>query len=964
MVLRVTLVLICLLSLRTSPGCAQSSETHEPAGKTGYRLARPIASPDVASRFAVRPAGRVKELIRGNDNQSVIIAEGEFLEPGALYSVNLKDRWRGAAASLEKGICSLAAIPNRQEIVSSSWDSTIRFHDGDSLAERASIPVDRSAARVVVNPDGRTLAVINEGYADQDVSDGRTFWTVDIANRRQQAVLGTVPFRGFSVAVSGDGRDYAISGGVFQQSSGEITVWDTQTNAFRFSSKVSSCLFKTAYSPDDRWLIASGFSGTYCFDAKTGKEKASSIVRSRIFQILPDGKQVLVADPGQSLYVLSIPELTQIKVIPHELGNTTAMTLSADRKSVITAGGRGLYQWNIADWRAQLIIGSRSPLNTGRSPVLCANDALLATANGNELQLSDAASGNLSNTRSFAAPVGHVAVDASQKRVGVILEDGTAHIVQVSSGATQSVGNVPAGVPATFSKEFDALYYLSVPGKLTRVSVANPKFETTIEAATGKFTRFKLAQNGDICCSDSAGNVQIFPPSLKQMRYFVPKVATDPIMCLDWFSDLKRLSVGDAAGRLTTFEFDSKGQSRVVLRKPLRFVPKSITTSADSLAIGLGDGSVVMLASDGSNEPHVVRGLTTSAIETCVFLKSGGGLVTSSADGTLARIPLESSTLTTTHQYKATDEAIHSACFNSSNEYCFVAVGSNIEVRSTETWKVLQTLKGHRAVIQRVRVSPNGKWLASSGEDALLCIRTLQGNDFEIDRTLFLPSRAHRLEWSPDGRWLLAGTAAREIVVIDTESWEIAHTFNVPYIPNTFGFSRDSRVIASAGINTGNPTAPCQVQVFDMSAWKQSMWSDPKTGQGHTHGVEGIAMLPKGDRFYSVSADSQLLNWKSDTVTNQKLRNLPMSGTSISLLPDPRYAITSWHFANLGVIDLTDGSFALQTEGHAGDGDKPLMRDVVVSNDGQWALSCAAADLGLGAGSVRLWRIGQPSKEN
>ena len=116
-------------------------------------------------------------------------------------------------------------------------------------------------------------------------------------------------------------------------------------------------------------------------------------------------------------------------------------------------------------------------------------------------------------------------------------------------------------------------------------------------------------------------------------------------------------------------------------------------------------------------------------------------------------------------------------------------------------------------------------------------------------------------------------------------------------------------------------------------------------------------MSNDGAHFYSTAADSQLLEWSSTKGSPRRIRHLPMSGTTLSLLADPNLAIVSWHFANLGIVELATGELVCTTEGHP-EGNKSLMQDVVVSGDGQSAISCAIDELGKETGSVKLWRIG------
>lgn len=310
------------------------------------------------------------------------------------------------------------------------------------------------------------------------------------------------------------------------------------------------------------------------------------------------------------------------------------------------------------------------------------------------------------------------------------------------------------------------------------------------------------------------------------------------------------------------------------------------------------------------------------------------------------------------HEYMAGEGTpINSACFSHDSMECFLAIGKKIEVRSTLTWQLHQTLAGHRNNIRRIRLSSDGTLLASAGEDALIQIRAKLPTveRWEVDQTIFLPAPANRVEWSPDDRWLAVGLSvpdiSQTIQLYDIKNGELDRSFKVPFIPNTFGFSRDGTWLAVGGINAGEKTESCQIYV-----WNTATWNTPRIMVGHLHGIEAIAFAADGSEFYSTAADAAVTHWSMETGISRTITRLPFSGTSLSMLDDARHAIISWHFANLGILDLKAGSIVARMEGHP-ESQKALMRDVVVSNDRRWAISCCNDNRGLGTGNAKLWRL-------
>ena len=95
--------------------------------------------------------------------------------------------------------------------------------------------------------------------------------------------------------------------------------------------------------------------------------------------------------------------------------------------------------------------------------------------------------------------------------------------------------------------------------------------------------------------------------------------------------------------------------------------------------------------------------------------------------------------------------------------------------------------------------SPDGTTLVSTGEDNLIHVRTKDAadNSWKLDRTLFLPAPARRLEWSPDGKTLVVGFPSFHFMVYETATWEIAQKLSFEYIPNALRFSPDGKTVAT-----------------------------------------------------------------------------------------------------------------------------------------------------------------------
>lgn len=956
--IRFSIALTCALTACCSIVTGQSPDGKANASKVDYRLTQPITA-EISHVFSGERPLQLNDIVSVRNDRELIVAEGNYQQPGVLTVVDLKERWRGSRFDARLGFSSLASLPLRNEVVATCWDSTVRILELPSLKPRVTIPIDHSASRVAVAPDGLSLAVVAEGFADQDVSPGRSVALYEVESGKLKQTLTTELFRGFSICFSPSGREVAVCGGLFEKPSGGIAIWDIESGDRKYDIPFDATLWKVAYTDDGKWLLTTGMSGSFVVNAETGKQYARSDVRGRALQILPEGKTAVISDQRGNLILVELPELKTLKTIPTQQGLVSAIT-SVDRgQKLVTASNSSLRIWNVANWSSETLIDGRVGVTVGKSLVALPGSNLLAAAIGRDLSLFDGASGTLWNSKKMTSNIQQLSAHPTQNRLGIVLEDGRVESLDLATGRLQEAGRIPAETTAALSRDLAAAIFISPDGEVIRRRLDNGSQKSAPVKFSKSVTAMMVSASGAVCCGLSSGEAVVFDSELGHVRLRVPGAVPGRVACLDWSESKQRLAVADETGTVSVWGTDSKGQPQLLKREAGQVRPSALALSSggDRLAVGLSNGGVLLLSANDTEETQRIPRRTVNPVTAIVWLNGDRELVASHSDGQLSRIKLQRKPLSAVHSLTAGNNLpIHSACLSRNGDTCFLAIGSKIEVRSTKSWDVQQVLEGHRGVVNRIRLSPDGQRLASTGTDSFVQIRKVSGDRWETDQTLFLPGVGYRVEWSPDGRWLLVGLSSPDLLVYDTRSWEIAHRFTVPFIPNTFSFSSDGRWLTTAGINLGEQSQPSQIQIWDTTTWK-----DPKMLTGHTHGIEAVAMTGDGKRFYSTSADSEVLEWSVATGLPRKIRNLPMSGTSLSLLPDPRLAIVSWHFANLGILDLSDGTIVATLDGHT-DGENVLMRDVVVSHDGQWAVSCAVADTGRGVGTAKLWRIGQTGK--
>jgi WD40 repeat protein len=222
-----------------------------------------------------------------------------------------------------------------------------------------------------------------------------------------------------------------------------------------------------------------------------------------------------------------------------------------------------------------------------------------------------------------------------------------------------------------------------------------------------------------------------------------------------------------------------------------------------------------------------------------------------------------------------------------------------VRIWDTETGEELLVLRGHKDLVGRVLFDPRGWRLASSSEDGT--VRIWDGAPLDEGR---------------DPRIQTLGTDAGIVYSVS--------------------FSRDSRWLASAGGQVGQPG---EVKLWDVATAREVL-----TLHGHTDRVFSVAFGPE-NLLATASADRTVRFW--DTETRQEVRP-PLTGFGgaihcMALSPDGRRLATCDTSHTVQLWNLTTGRHDT-LKGHQG-----FVWSVAFSPDGQF-VATAGID-----GTVRLW---------
>jgi WD40 repeat protein/serine/threonine protein kinase/DNA-binding SARP family transcriptional activator len=277
---------------------------------------------------------------------------------------------------------------------------------------------------------------------------------------------------------------------------------------------------------------------------------------------------------------------------------------------------------------------------------------------------------------------------------------------------------------------------------------------------------------------------------------------------------------------------------------------------------------------------------------------------------------------------------------------------NSIQLINLETGQFVRTYFLGRGGVTAMAFSPDGKWLLAGTLDGpslqpIVELVLLDANTGQAIRHFEgHTQRIHQLVFSPDGKSFLSVSDDKQVISWDVNSGEIRFSFSSPDdTSNSAVFSPDGAQFA-AGFGTFRYVAHGTFLDNSIRLWNTNTGEQLAELIGHEDAVVSLAYSSDGRSLLSGSIDTSVRLW--DITSGRMVRRFDghKSGVmSVAFSANDRYAVSGSQDGTLIVWDVETGDLLRQISGHEG-----VVNFVNFSQDSELIRSASEE------GKIKLWR--------
>ena len=432
----------------------------------------------------------------------------------------------------------------------------------------------------------------------------------------------------------------------------------------------------------------------------------------------------------------------------------------------------------------------------------------------------------------------------------------------------------------------------------------------------------------------------------------------DDVNSVAFSPDGKVLASGSSDGTIQLWNVDI-GRISAVLKGPARFPEKvnAIAFSPDGKTLVSATTNQISLWDTSTHQLKEILEGHAELVTTVVFSPDGKTITSASRDWTLRLWDASTGKLRKT--FGEHSSSVNTVAFSPGGETIASASRGLIHLWNTKgdllrlwyarTGEHLENLVHHIDSVRTVVFSPDGKHLASGGNDSRLRLWDARTGH----HIATLRGGGPAVAFSPDGELLANEYGGDGIIgtigLWDVQTGELRHVLEEYHgLLTCMAFSPDGKTLVSSNRDS-------EIIFWDIPTAQRRLSITTQ----HTEAVSSVAFSPDGETLASGSFDRTLRLWDPHTGKRKATLQYPDEVTSVAFSPDGRILAIGWGEWINNQIQLLD-TVTLQPQktlvGHTED-----ITDLTFSPDGGILVS-ASCD-----GTILLWEIeadGRPADVN